>query len=193
MKIKANVSCLSSWFLTLKGTIHKAWWKAKGMTAAKSVKEYSLMRRRWGKESEQNKTMAVSLDCVAYNTIWYVELGCEMHQYGINMDLWGYFQRTLAHKMSVWEFQNSRLPPALGLALTQFHTLFHNDLRTILSKWLVHVEHICPNPGPQASNSMGRVLTATWLSHVFTARNRTQAKDKELVNMLPFVAHTQLR
>lgn len=192
MKTKANISCLSSGFLTLKDTIHKAWWKAKGVTAAKSGKEYSLMRRRWGKEREQNKTMAVSLDCIAYDTIWYVGLGCKMHQYGMNMDLWGYFQRTLARKMSVWEFQNSRLPPALGLAFAQFHTLFHNDLQIILSKRLVHVERSCPNPGPQAFNSMGRVLTATWLSRVFTARNRTEAKYKELVNMLPFISHIQL-
>ena len=145
-----------------------------------------------GWEGRQNKTTAVSLDCVAYDTSWYIELGCKMLQYGIDMDLWGYFQRTLAHKMSVWEFQNSRLPPALGLPLAQFHTLFHNDLQIILSKQLIYAEHICPNPGPQASNSRGRVLAAAWLSHVFSARSRTEAKYKEFVSMLPFISHTQL-
>lgn len=76
MKIKANISCLSSWFLTVKGTIHKALWKAKGMTAAKSVKEYSLMGP--GEDREQNKTVADSLDCVPYNTTWYIEVQCRM-------------------------------------------------------------------------------------------------------------------
>lgn len=172
--------------------LHAYMWKAKGMTAAKSGKEYSLMRRSRGKEREQSKTMAVSLDYVAYNTIWYAELGCKMHQYGINMALWGYFQRTLAHKMSIWGFQNSRLPPALVLSLAWFHTLFHSDLQTILSKRLLYAEHICLNPGPQAFNPMGRVLTVIWLSLIFIARNRTEAKYEELINMLPFISHTQL-
>lgn len=78
MKIKANISCLSSWFLTVKGTIHKALWKAKGMTAATSVKEYSLMGLGPGEDREQNKTVADSLDWVPYNTTWYIEVQCRM-------------------------------------------------------------------------------------------------------------------